>query len=424
MNKQVAGSGQGFRGIGFISLNGAFRAVQREVVEAGWSDRGAVRQAAWVSVWWRWVVWLVVVASAAYRPELQGGTYLPFVALHIALVSGNGLLHYRLATGRSVSWAGVLVLSALEFVLITAAVFSDGGFDNFYYVAYYPSLALVAVVCPSFVLGILWATVTAAVYGVLAPLAGSGLDLAGNDVEVLAFRLSAMYAVVVAVNVVAWLERARRRGSEESQRVLLEQGLEMSQVIHDTVAQSAYTMRLGVDTARRLAGDANGELSGSLAALSALSRSIIWELRRPIDTGLVLDGMELGESLRLHTETFGRVASVAAEVVQKGDEPALPVSVRSGLFSVAHNALTNALLHSGADRVEVTLDFAGEGVRLSICDDGVGLPEDYARRGRGFTGMEADAVRMGGRLVVEAAEPEGGTRVTCEIPRPRRIVGG
>ena len=107
---------------------------------------------------------------------------------------------------------------------------------------------------------------------------------------------------------------------------------------------------------------------------------------------------------------------MSVEVVQLGAEPPLPVETRSRLFSVAHNALANALLHSRADRVEVTLEFRGDLVLLSVSDDGVGLPDDYFERGRGFAGMRADAKRMDGRLLVGPAGPEGGTAVTCEIP--------
>ena len=424
MRKPLADARLGSLRVLLLPLRAGFRTVRREVREAGWSDRRALRQAALVSVWWRWVIWLVLVAEAAYQPELDGGVYLPFVVIHLVYVLANGLVHYRLFSGRSLSWGAVLVLSALDFVLILSSVFTDGGFDNYHYLYSYPALALLAALCPSFVVSILWTTGVAALYGTVSLLSGSGLDLAGNDGEVLVLRVGCMYAVVLGVNMVAWLERARRRDSEESRQALLEQGMEMSQVIHDTVAQSAYTLGLGVDTARRIVGDSDEQLSNNLAALSALSKSIIWELRRPIDTGLVLEGMALGESLRVHTETFGRVASVSALLVQLGDEPPLPVEVRSGLFSVAHNALTNALLHSEADRVEVSLDFQGEEVRVSVWDNGIGLPEDYADRGRGFFGMEADAARMGGRLFVETAGPEGGTKVTCEVPRPRPAVGG
>ena len=397
-------------------LSIGFRAVYAEVVEASWADLRALRQAAWVSVWWRWVGWLVVIAEAAYRPELSGGVYLPFVGLHVVFVSANALVHHRLASGRSVSWGAVLALSAMDFVLIAVAVFADGGFDNFYYLCLYPSLALVAVVCPSFVVGLLWATVIAVLYGTLSLFLGSGVNLETNDEEVLALRLCAMYAVVAGVNLVAWLERARRRDSEERQQALLEQGLELSQVIHDTVGQTAYALGLGVERAKRMAGDGNEALSGTLAAASVLAKSIVWELRRPIDNGMVLGGIGLGETMRAHTETFGRVASLSAEVVQLGEEPPLPVDIRAGLFSVAHNALTNALLHSQAERVEVTLDFTAEWVRLSVSDDGIGLPDGYSGHGRGFHGMEADAVRMGGRSHVGTAGSEGGTKVTCEVP--------
>ena len=60
---------------------------------------------------------------------------------------------------------------------------------------------------------------------------------------------------------------------------------------------------------------------------------------------------------------------------------------RNRLFSVAHNALTNAFLHARPTRVDVRLSFEAESVvSLSVSDDGVRLPDDYAQRGRGFIG--------------------------------------
>ena len=104
-------------------------------------------------------------------------------------------------------------------------------------------------------------------------------------------------------------------------------------------------------------------------------------------------------------------------MAQSGEEPALETDVRVGLFSIAHNALANAFLHARAAKVEVRLDFEAGGIRLSVSDDGVGLPEDYAERGRGFGAMETDAERMGGRLIVESGGPNGGTAITCLVPR-------
>ena len=117
-----------------------------------------------------------------------------------------------------------------------------------------------------------------------------------------------------------------------------------------------------------------------------------------------------------HAETFTKVTSVPAGISQSGTEPPLAVETRSRLFSIAHNALTNAFLHAHAGRVEVRLDFEADGIRLSVSDDGIGLPDDYAECGRGFSGMRADAERLGGRLIVETGGRDGGATVMCEMP--------
>ena len=104
--------------------------------------------------------------------------------------------------------------------------------------------------------------------------------------------------------------------------------------------------------------------------------------------------------LSSHTETFAAITSIPAAVSQTGTEPPLSVGTRAGLFSIAHNALTNASMHAHPGRVEVALDFGADCVRLSVSDDGIGLPDDYAQRGRGFAGMTAAAERLGGHPIM------------------------
>ncbi len=397
-------------------LKARLRSAFVDSLENARADTEGVRYAAWVSVWGRWAVWVAAMVEAVYQPELSGGTYAPFILLHVMLAGCNAWVHRLLATGKRVAWSWILVLSSIDFVIITASIVSDAGFGNFHYLAYYPALSLVAAICPSFVLSLLWTTVVVAFYGVWCLTMGSGLDFAANDEVVLSARLAAMYGGVVLVNMFARYERIRRRRLGERERALLQERVEFSQAIHDTAAQSAYVLGLGIDMARSLAEESNGELKETLAAAYLVSRSLIWDLRRPIDGGPIFGGMELGQALRIHTERFGVIAEVSVEVVQSGDEPPLPVETRSRLFSVAHNALANALLHSGADRVRVALEFRGDLVSLSVSDNGVGLPDDYSERGRGFAGMRAQAELMGGRLLASRAGPDGGTAVACEIP--------
>ena len=76
----------------------------------------------------------------------------------------------------------------------------------------------------------------------------------------------------------------------------------------------------------------------------------MWELRRPIDVGEIFEGRELGRVLGSHCATFERITAVSAGMSQSGVEPPLSTEVRARLFSIAHNALTNAFLHARAGR--------------------------------------------------------------------------
>ena len=175
---------------------------------------------------------------------------------------------------------------------------------------------------------------------------------------------------------------------------------------------------MGIHRAMKLAGNADEELKSTLAATSTLSKAAAWELRRPIDEGGLFEGRELGRVLWSHAGTFEQVAAIPTEVIQTGAEPSLAVETRSRLFSIAHNALTNAFLHAQASRVEVRLDFGNEGIRLSVSDDGVGLPEDYAQRRPGVHRHEGGrpAHRGAGSSVDIGRDPDGGTTVICEAP--------
>ena len=390
--------------------------TRRWVLRAIRADPDVMLYAAKVSVWARWLLLLVGVVELAYRPELWYDTDTAHLFLSVPLVVFSGLVHYRLHTNRNISWRWLLFFSAMDIALITSAVIIGGEFHLFVYVTYYPALALFAVVFPSLWLSLAWTTMVAVVYAAVSQTVGSGLDFDSGQEKALLARVMAMYGIVACVSLIARFERARRQESMERERWLHRERIEISQNIHDTAAQTAYMIGLGIHRAMKLAGHSNEELTVSLAATASLSKAAMWELRRPIDAGHIFEGRELSRVLWSHTDTFAKVTSVPASMSQSGTEPPLAVETRAPLFSIAHNALTNAFLHARAGRVEVRLDFEADLIRLSVSDDGVGLPDDYAERGRGFRGMRADAERLGGRLIVQTDGCNGGTTVTCETP--------
>ena len=380
------------------------------------TDPEEIRYPAKISVWVRWFICVACLIELIYRPVFTYFTYAAYILCFLVLVVLNGYVHYRVQTGRTVTLHWILALSAMDVILITGGMIVAGGFSHFFfYLLYYPALVWFAVFFSSYRLSFGWVTMVALLYVVVSLTAGEGLDFDARDEKALFARIVVMYAIVASVNLVSSSERNKRREAVERERELHRERVQLTQTIHDTTAQSAYMIGMGIETAIELADKSNQELVDKLEATYELSKSAMWELRHPIDIGLILEGRELGHVLQSHVESFTAITSVHSDVVLRGAEPPLSPVTRSLLFSIAHNALTNAFRHACADKVTIELDFHENGLRMSLSDDGIGLPDDYAVRGHGFKNMRADAERMGGRLDVESGKSGQGTTVTCVV---------
>ena len=395
-------------------LNMAADNIALRIWDSGVRDGEGLRYPATLSIWARWVFLAACLIETNYRIEYGALSHiLNTLYLLGVMVPGAWVLWKIRATGR-VDRRWLLLLSAIDAACITFSLSLSGGFDSRYFPLYYFAVALFAWVFTSPWLVLSWTAMVAAVYLTACLLVGGGVDLGQQEEKVLFYRALVLFWVAVSVNLVTRFERVRRLLAVERERELNRQRTEMSQTIHDTTAQSAYILGLGLEDAVERAERSDPELAGKLEALWALSRSTMWALRRPIDVGRIFSGGQLSEVLTAHVDTFTVITSIPAELEQRGVEPPLSTITRSLLFSIAHNALTNAFRHSGADRVAISLEFGADWLRMSVSDDGAGLPGDYASRGHGFRNMRADAERLGGSLEVESGGC--GTTVSCIVP--------
>jgi len=88
----------------------------------------------------------------------------------------------------------------------------------------------------------------------------------------------------------------------------------------------------------------------------------------------------------------------------------------SHLYRIAQEAVTNAVKHSNAKQITMALTRAGNGIRLTIEDDGVGVPEPLPRSaGMGLRILAHRASIIGGTFSVSRRE-SGGTTVSCNVP--------
>ena len=188
-------------------------------------EPGELRRVARVYVWGRWFVWSLATFAWLYPLNVDEVVYAPNVALAMLLFATNGYLHYRLATERTVFWRWMLALSALDLAMLSAGVAAHRGFESPFFVGYYPSLALFAVVFGSVRLTLVWVTMAAAVYTALCLAVEPGLDFSANDEEILLIRVAGMYTVVVVVNLISRVERIRRMEAVEREGALLSYAL-------------------------------------------------------------------------------------------------------------------------------------------------------------------------------------------------------
>lgn len=388
-------------------------------------DPDGLRRVATVTVWLHWFAVAFLVFQLTYRPGYPLEAGIQYLLALLLLVGFNGYTHYRLVTQRTITGRWIIALVSVFVGLVSVSVVIGGGFSHYFlHLLYYPALAGYAVVFTSLRLTMVLVTVVSALYLAISLQVGDGIDTAMMEEKGLLARIFVMYLLAAWINLVSSFERDRWRAAVNRESTLQRERIELSRSLHDTAAQSAYMTGLGIDAIRQIAGDSNEELNTRLEATSRMSKTAIWQLRHPIDMGRIFDGRELGRTLDSHVATFTSVTSVPAELAQVGAEPPLSIEVKSLLFTIAHNALTNAFRHADASRVLVGLDFARHELRLSVSDDGRGLPEDYEERGHGFSNMRTDARRLGGRLVVERAGPDGGASVACVMPLGRWIEEG
>ena len=375
--------------------------------------------AARVLLWVRWFGLTAAFVEIHYRVDYGSLSHILNTFYCLGFLGPNGYVQYLIWRRGTVKPVWLFVLSVLDLAAISFSTSLSGGFNSPYFAMYYFAVAVFAYVFTSPRLVLPWTTLVVVIYSVLSVMVEPGLDIAGKDERSLFYRVVALYAVAAAVGIIAGLERESRRKGLERERELQRQRIELSQTIHDTTAQWAYMVGLGVEQAMELVDETNQEVKAKLRVVADLSRSAMWELRHPIDGGQIFRGEELGQVLEAHAGTFTVITSVPAELVQHGREPPMSTIARSLLFSIAHNALTNVVRHADASGVVIRLDCDEAELRLSVSDDGIGLPEYYEARGHGFRNMRADAERMGGRLEVESDGAGGGTVVACVVPHCR-----
>ncbi|MFE9024309.1 GAF domain-containing sensor histidine kinase [Streptomyces sp. NPDC007808] len=200
---------------------------------------------------------------------------------------------------------------------------------------------------------------------------------------------------------------------------IAEERSRLAHELHDAVSQKLFSLRLTAQAATALIDRDPSRAKGELHQVAALAAEAADELRAAVVElrPAALDEDGLVATLRTQIQVLDRAHTARVTFAGRGVK-ALPAAQEEAVLRVAQEALHNALRHSGAEHVDVTLDRRGGGAVLRVTDDGSGFdPKAIRRAGRhlGLVSMRDRASGVGGTLTVESV-PGKGTVIEMEVP--------
>jgi two-component system sensor histidine kinase UhpB len=217
---------------------------------------------------------------------------------------------------------------------------------------------------------------------------------------------------------------ANRQLAQEHLRVQEAERQRLARELHDELGQYLNAIKLDAvalrapDLTPKRTAEAGRQI---VQSVDHVQRSIGDMIRRLRPVGL--DDLGLTAALEACVDGWRRrLPQVGFGLAFDGNLDGLGETLNLAVFRLVQEGLTNAVRHSGADRVDVTVRHlegaAGQDrIWLRIADAGCGASPETLLRGFGLRGMRERAELLGGALSVDTA-PGAGFRVDATLPLP------
>jgi signal transduction histidine kinase len=233
--------------------------------------------------------------------------------------------------------------------------------------------------------------------------------------------------VLVATGLLFALTRRLQRSAEERERLLRAaaeasdgERVRIARDLHDGVVQDLAGAAFAVSAVARNPDVPDSMRKGLHSSAESLRtslrglRSLMVEIYPP---DLDADGLDAAlDDLLAPAATQGVRATATVEGID-----GVPDDTVALVWRVAQEAVRNALRHSGAQNLTVTVDGKADGVVLEVTDDGQGF--DTGRRPAGdhfgLRGLSSLIAEAGGDLIVRSS-PGAGTTIRLQVAEGAR----
>jgi PAS domain S-box-containing protein len=213
-----------------------------------------------------------------------------------------------------------------------------------------------------------------------------------------------------------------------SSRILEAQEGERKRVareLHDGIGQALTGIKFALENGvRRLKETATASSFKVLDDIIPLIQATVDETRR-IAMGLrpsTLDDIGISETIYWFCGQFESIyKNIRILKLIEVEEDQIPETLKTVIFRVLQESLNNVAKHSGADRVQLSLQQQDNTVKLIVEDNGSGFdskncaPQTAAGQGFGLAGMRERIELSGGVFTLETA-PQQATRICAVWP--------
>ncbi len=261
-------------------------------------------------------------------------------------------------------------------------------------------------------------------------MAGIAIALIGAAIALLIlgdFPISRNLLPAGASSLVAWVVgdymRSRRqffldvvaRHRQEREQATEDERLRIARELHDVVAHKVSLIAIQAGAAR-VSGNSSTE---ALATIEQGARQTLAELNKLLGVLRKTPGApELAPQPTLDAvDTLlkpAREAGLQATLKVIGEKRPLPEALDLSAYRIVQEAITNALKHANASRIEVTVDYGPDALALTISDNGTGATNEPST-GHGLIGMRERVELFGGGLTTGSSSL-GGFNVRATLP--------
>ena len=234
--------------------------------------------------------------------------------------------------------------------------------------------------------------------------------------------------------------RTRQVHEEAAARSRAEERLRLARDVHDVLSHSLGTIGMRAGIAAHVPTLGEAELRAVLREVEEGARSSLAELKGVLQRERA-GGEELSapflsaQSLAAQSLSAQSLSAALADIARSaeradvrtrldltGDLDEWPAAVRTTVYRLVQEAVTNAVRHASATSLVITARTAADRVHLEVRDDGRGAAPGF-REGHGLTGMRERVALLGGTLQLETVAPGFGITVTLPLATPAQASG-